>query len=295
MKIQKVKRKDLDIEKYSNALNASLNYRIYAEYWYLDILTNEKWECLIYGDYEVIMPIPLQFKLGFKFVLQPILCQQLGVFYRDEISKELFSEFEKKLHSYRVRAYHFNEENTERFQPIGEKRVNHVLDLNRSYNEIAENFRKNRKYDIKQFPKYDFKAETSDDIKSVIDLAFDEYPVYEKLAKKEKLIDFFNVLNHKGKMTLLKAFSPTQLENKAFRVILQSNNRKILILAVRNKEFRTVALDTLLVNSIISEFSETKTILDFEGSSLKGIAEYNMSYGAKESYFTVFSNFSFPS
>lgn len=291
MKIQKVKRKDLDIEKYSNALNASLNYRIYAEYWYLDVLTNEKWECLVYGDYEVIMPIPLQIKFGFKFVLQPTYCQQLGVFYRDEISKELFSEFEKKLHSYRVRAYHFNEENSERFQPKGEKRVNHVLDLNRPYDELASNFRKNRKYDLKQFPMYDYIIEDSIDFESLMHLAFDEYPFYKKIGPKEKFIEIFKVIKDKGKLTLIRGYSSSDPENQAFRVFLHSKNRRILLMAARNKEYKKSAMDTLLVNSIISKFTDSNKILDFEGSSIKGIAEYNLSWGAKERFYSVFSNF----
>ncbi|MFV0305779.1 MAG: hypothetical protein ACK5IC_09905, partial [Moheibacter sp.] len=102
-KLQKIKRKNLDVKKYSKAINEALNYRIYAEYWYLDVLTKEKWECWVYGDYDVVMPIPLQYKFRIKFVLQPIFCQQLGVFYKEEIPDELFKAFEKKLHKYRVR------------------------------------------------------------------------------------------------------------------------------------------------------------------------------------------------
>src|SRR5690606_22114451 len=147
-KLHKINRKDLDLEKYSKALRGALNYRVYAEYWYLDVLTQEKWECWIYGDYEVIMPIPLQYKFGLTFVLQPIYCQQLGVFYKEEISEGLFLEFEKKLQKYRVRAYHFNEENTERFTPKGKKGVNQILNSNRPYEDMFKEYRKGRKSDI---------------------------------------------------------------------------------------------------------------------------------------------------
>lgn len=294
MKIQRIKRKDLDVEKYSRALENAMNYRIYAEYWYLDVLTNEKWECLVYGDYEVIMPIPLQYKFCFKFVTQPNLCQQLGVFYKNIIPHELFTEFEKKLHSYRVRAYHFNEENTTQFTPKGNQKVNHVLDLNHSYKDIKSEFRKNRKYDLNQFSKYDYIIEDSDEIETLIDLAFDEYPFYKMMETKEKFIEIIQVLKQKRKLTLLKSFSSSNPDNQAFRVLIHSKNREILLMAARNKEYKKSVLDTLLLHSIISNYVDSNTLLDFEGSSIKGVADYNLSWGAKERLYTGFSNFKKP-
>lgn len=287
MKIQRIKRKDLDVEKYSRALENAMNYRIYAEYWYLDVLTNEKWECLVYGDYEVIMPIPLQFKLGIKFVLQPTYCQQLGVFYRDEISNELFSEFEKMLHSYRVRAYHFNEENTERFHPKGEKRVNHVLDLNRPYEEIYLGFNTNRKRNIGKAEKLDFELNTSINLKNYLELIQQDYPrIFKTVQRKINLLEMLNDRNCLMQNTIV-----IDDEINCTRLFIHSKNRIFDIGSARNKKSE-LKLDfgTYLISSLIQNYSNQIKLLDFEGSMIKGIASFNESFGAEQRFYTKYAN-----
>ena len=56
--IKRVSRKKLDVDKYTECLNKSVNYRIYAEIFYLDALVGNNWDCYVYGDYEAIMPLP---------------------------------------------------------------------------------------------------------------------------------------------------------------------------------------------------------------------------------------------
>lgn len=290
MKIQRIKRKDLDVEKYSRALENAMNYRIYAEYWYLDVLTNEKWECLVYGDYEVIMPIPLQFKLGIKFVLQPTYCQQLGVFYRDEISNELFSEFEKKLHSYRVRAYHFNEENFERFTPKGEKRVNHLLDLSKSYPITFNDFKKDRKKDIRRCEKLNFQLDDNLNIRSFFLLRELEYA---ELVKRTNVSLTKRVIETLVKNEKMKSFSLKDCNGNLISICLLtfSKSRVILQFSARNKSQETKGSFAYLMALLIDRFSNQEFILDFEGSSIQGIATFNESFGSEKKYYIHYSNF----
>lgn len=287
--LQKIKRKNLDLEKYSQALNGSINYRIYAEHWYLDLLTDKKWECWIYGDYEVIMPVPLQFKFGIKFVLQPIYCQQLGVFYREEISDELFREFEKKLHKYRVRAYHFNEENTERYQPEGERKVNHVLDLDLPYEEIRKNYNRNRRRKLKTLPD-DFSLVDSENYTVFFDLRSLHYPELDDQKKKEILKRIFANALEKKKM-ILKVISNPNQETLALVLYLVSRNRLIQLAAVRDKDIQDIGFFTLILDRVIQEHAETEKMIDFGGSMMEGVAMYNESFGAKKHLYTKFSNF----
>lgn len=280
--IRRIKRKDLDVEKYTKALGASLNYRIYAEAWYLDVLTHQKWECWVYGDYEVIMPVPLQLKFGFKFVLQPAFCQQLGVFYKKIISRELFRQFEEKLHRYRVRSYHFNEENTEAFEPKGEKRTNYILDLNRTYEEIQKGYRKDKHKNIKRGLELGLDVETYFDYGFYKNLMDEFYPnvnpfhyeLFQTLRDKESLLQ----LNLKWEDTFNNC-----------RYFILSKNRIIVISSARNKG-KKVDFSSFLIDSIIRRFAGQNLLLDFEGSMLKGVADFNAGFGAHPSNYTVYSN-----
>lgn len=288
--LRKIKRKDLDINKYSEALNSAVNYRIYAEYWYLDILTNRKWECLVFGDYRVIMPLPLQFKFGFKFVLQPLYCQQLGVFYKNEISEKLFRDFERKLHQMRVRSYHFNEENTVRYNPEGEKRINYLLNLNQTYERLFEGFRKDRKKDFRRNNSSGFEVVEYADVDLFFSLLRKDYKHLIKTMNHNFTKAFFKAMLEKE---FLKSFVLLN-ENKepvCCCLLTFSKSRIILHFSARDKEKETKGTFAYLLIHIIKKFSEKKLFLDFEGSSISGIADFNKSFGAEEEEFCFYSNF----
>lgn len=288
-KLTKIKRKNLEVDKYSRALRAAVNYRVYAEVWYLDVLTDKKWECWVYGDYEVIMPIPIQKKFGIKMVAQPIYCQQLGVFYRQEIPEELFRNFEGKLHQYLVRAYHFNEENTETYQPKGTIRFNYLLSLQPSFEVLNEGFERDRKKDIRRNQKLGWRLDKEARLMDYLDLLKTDYAdlvdqveveytqaCFEEAIKNQAL-GFYSLFDEQDRICSTCLF-------------LESRNRKILIASARNKSFEKKGMQAYMLSLFMEEMAGTKTWLDFEGSMIKGIADYNKSFGAIPKAYTAFKN-----
>jgi len=288
--IRKIKRRELDLEKYAEALKASKNYRIYAEHWYLDVMTNKKWECLVYGDYEVIMPIPLQYKFGLKFVVQPFYCQQLGVFYKETISKELFEKFENRLHKYKVRAYCFNEENTESFQPKGEKKVNHILHLNRPYTSIHKHFSKDRLKDIRRNSKLNLVLKEEFDFDLFFELRKKAYEELESMLDVNLTKKFIKSLIESKKYKAFTLYNSTQ-EVLSMVLFGASKSRLIQLFSVRNKSIEPKGAFPFLLNQLIEKFAKSEFIIDFEGSMIPGIARRNESFGAEKRFYTKFSNF----
>ncbi|MDP4600608.1 MAG: hypothetical protein NWS84_05650, partial [Polaribacter sp.] len=83
-----LKRAALDVEKYDLCIENSIQSRIYAFSWYLDIVADH-WDVLVLNDYEAVMPLPWKKKFGLKYITQPYFCQQLGIFSKEEISEEI--------------------------------------------------------------------------------------------------------------------------------------------------------------------------------------------------------------
>lgn len=289
-KLQKIKRKDLNVEKYSKSLSDSLNYRIYAEVWYLDILTDGKWECWIFGDYEVVMPVPLQFKFGIKFVIMPIYCQQLGVFYKEEISDELFKEFERKIHQYRVRSYCFNEENTERYNPEGEKRVNYILDLNRPYEEIFANYTKHRRKDIRKSERLGVKIIETSSYEYFIENILTSYSHLSQYTSEPFLRKFFKeALNHQ-KLIICNVLDEnnSQLAAQIFTI---SGKRRICLGFARDKEKERHNASAYVIDYLIRNLSHQRFFIDFEGSMNPSIADFMEGFGAKKNFYSRYENF----
>ncbi len=291
-RLQKIKRKDLDVEKYSKAIEEALNYRVYAEYWYLDVLTDEKWECWVYGDYEAVMPVPLQYKFGFKFVLQPIYCQQLGVFYKEEISDELFREFEKKLHKYRVRAYHFNEENTERYEPKGEKRANYVLDLNRSYEEIFNNYTKHRRKDIRKSERMGVQIKETKNKKNFIGLFIGNYTHLRHIINETFLNNYLETLIKKDKIILCDVLDEGG-KIIAAQMFLISGDRRICMGFARDREKENHNSSAFVINYLTRLLSGSSNKIDFEGSMKPDIANFMEGFSPIKNPYVVFSNIKF--
>ncbi|MDR2121789.1 MAG: hypothetical protein LBP34_01565 [Flavobacteriaceae bacterium] len=285
--IKKYSHTHIDKEKYTYCLQQSINYRIYAELWYLDIVSPEGYDVLVLNDYQAVMPIPYRKKLGLKFVSQPVFCQQLGIFYKEKISTENFNLFFSSLKKYRVRAYCFNEENTGFFPPEQRRRNNQILYLNLPYDKIFKNFNSNRKREIKKISDETLSIEKQISFNE-IDRLFKDQDFYAQ-HQSDKIQQILNK-NHEKKVieqvSLIK-------ENKiiAHITFLVSKDRLISILPLRDKSFGMKGSISYLLNHIINEYSDSGKIVDFEGSMLPGVADFNRSFGAVTKNYVEYKNF----
>ena len=81
--IQYIAYNNLDYEKWDKCIIGSVNGSVYAKSWYLDIVC-EQWDALVLNDYEAVIPLPKRKKWGLTYIYQPLMCQQLGVFHKQE-------------------------------------------------------------------------------------------------------------------------------------------------------------------------------------------------------------------
>ena len=86
----------IDKQKWDSAIDNSTSPYFYAKSWYLDKVS-PRWNALIEDDYRKLMPLPVKQKWGFKYICQPILTQQLGIFSADQITQKDISHFLKSI------------------------------------------------------------------------------------------------------------------------------------------------------------------------------------------------------
>lgn len=286
--IKKIKRSALDLEKYTACLQRSINYRVYAEYWYLDILMESQWDCLVLNDYEAIMPLPYIRKFGIKFIAQPVYCQQLGVFHSENFTKELFDLFEKKLHRNLVKAYRFNEENTSMFHPKGNLRTNFILDLNRPHSTIFENYTPNRKKELRRTSRMQLT------IKEVNNLShFESLKRQYEYISQHKLENKFNIIFQQLiERKVLNVYDIFSKENELIgsQLILDSKNRKICLSFARNKAIEKHNASAFILDYVIQQYAEKPFLLDFEGSIMPEVAKFMKGYSPKAHQYTGYQN-----
>ena len=289
--IKRITRKKLDVKKYTNCLNNAINYRIYAEYWYLDALVGDNWDCYILNDYEAVMPLPYTKKLGIKFITQPIYCQQLGVFHNQNFSRNNFQKFEKKLHRNLVRGYSFNEENTEMYEPKGKLKVNFILDLNKPYSEISDNYTSKRNKELRRTSRMNLVINEVNNLQN-FQLLKDKYEYIYTHKLEKKYISIFEKILKNGQLNVFDIFSKEQVLIGS-QAMLFSKNRIICLSFARNKEEDKHNTSAYILDYIIKSNAEKNLIFDFEGSSLPAVAKFMEGYSPQKKCYSIYSNFKF--
>lgn len=271
--IKKLKYENIDFDKYAQCLENSEQKNWYVKKEVLDELSGN-WEILIYGDYEAIMPVPLIKKLGIKFVIMPLFCQQLGVFSSSD-NTDINDQFLKALKkNYKIFYYSFNQYNS--FSSASEKRKNYIIPIS--------------DYDILKRKKY-FKGRKST-VKCAQHLIYKEIKLnathisfiennFKGLTKENdinKFKDYLNFLDTNNSLKLCAAYLDQQLINIA---ILVSEKTEFSLLALINDEIHKKEDGaSFLIDKILSHYIHEKR-LNFMGSNIPGIERFFKSFGAE--------------
>ncbi len=283
--IQFLKRNQIDEEKYNNCIAVSLQSRMYAYSWYLDVVA-DNWCVLVLDDYDAVMPLPFQKKYLISSISQPFFTQQLGVFSKRAITKTNSEEFLKSIpRKFLKMALQFNSENNLSKETIIKKN-NYILSLNDDYKTLYKSFSKGRKHAIQQGLKEQFALEQVS-FSEILKLSKQHYSFKDVTAKEfQKLTNLVEVLQHKNSVIIIGVKVDGELIGGS--VFAFDSKRIVYLFSAVSGIGKEKQVASLLLNHIIKEHSNSELILDFEGSQISGIAKFFKSFGAKpETYFLL--------
>ncbi|MDR0206899.1 MAG: hypothetical protein LBI45_06550 [Bacteroidales bacterium] len=277
MEIKHLSHNTIDFQKWDEIVLNATNSLMYAESWYLNIVS-PNWEALVLGDYEYVMPLPVKQKLGFSFLAQPPLTQQLGAFSNQIIDEKIIELFIKNI-PYRSYYLNLNEQNQYR-KSI--QQPNLLLQLTNSYQSLSSNYSTNTKRNIK-------KAQQA------------KVSVSENITPEQFLNFYFLAMNNDAipDKNLTEKIVKTGFEKKKLKLyaaiqgnyltsvlcLLHSNKRLIYLLAASNEKGKEFSTMSLIVDKVVQDFAKTNICFDFEGSKVKTIARFYQGFGAKATTF----------
>lgn len=273
----------MNTSKYNACIAAAINTQIYAYSWYLDCVADD-WGVLVYGDYEVVMPVPylkLKRHLFLKRIYQPDFCQQLGVFSTNTVSKEIFVLFFKKLATKKPRYYNFNFYDSSRFLSDIDKlatRDNYELKLSNTYENLFASYSKNLKRNIAKAKKEHLIITDTVSVERFIALKKEKVTyrmVSRQYKKKSKL---FNVLYAKGFAKVYGVFQQDELIAACFAITYK--NKIINLSSATSETGKRIGAISFLFDALIKKNAESNFIFDFEGSMIPGVARFFKSFGA---------------
>ena len=276
-----VKHADINKEKWDGCILNALNSLIYVHSFYLDNCTNNNWDALVLNDYETIMPITFKKKYGINYLYQPAFFQQGGIFSIKKIDGEIINLFLTEI----VKRFQFAEINLNYLNPLISKinikvsqKNNFILPLNNSYTHTAQGFKKEFIKNVAKSKKYLLEYEEA---KSP-DVLINQYKkLYSSRFLHVKDKDY-NALKincnslHKHHNIILRT-AGIKGEIFAAIVLLKDTKRLYNVGGSITEQGRKLRANHFLYNKVIEEFSEQDLIFDFEGSDIKGIADFYQS------------------
>jgi hypothetical protein len=272
---------DIDREKWDNCIKNSPGVKPYGYSWYLDIMA-PGWKALVDDDYKAVFPVPGFKRFGIQYIATPIFLRQLGAYSQDKSSSIVIDDFIDRIPEYYmlIDLCIGQKPETNGFK-VTEK-PNFELDLSEPYEKLHDNFsshcRRNIQTSVKIMPEI-----VSDILPEEIIGLFLENKGKEikgiKPSDYRRLSNLMNfcIRNNKGKIIGVRNTGKRLL----FGIFLVETERNITMLLVANTpESREKRLGYFAVNELIKAHSQSKTILDFAGSSIPSIASFMESFGS---------------
>ena len=275
---------DIDKVRWDEAVNRSSNGNIFNLSWYLDAVCH-KWNGLIFGDYDAVMPIPVVNKLNVSIVYQPFFSRQTGVFGPGKVHDALayLGEHHQKVDI----GFDKTTEIPNKFE-VAERR-HQVLDIGGDYESIQKNYSTNAKRLIKK--SYDtFRIESSSNIMPLVDhfkgLAEDKGIRLDSDSASRLKALMEACMDHDAGINYLIYENDTLMGGVFFMLF-----RKTVILL---KNFTTDAGKQngamyKLIDHAVKELGGRYELLDFGGSDVESVAGFNKKFGATDAFYIFLS------
>ena len=283
--IKYLKYSEIDTCKWDNCVSSASNYRVYAMSWFLDCTTGT-WDALVYGDYLFVMPLTWKMKYGIKYLYQPDYCQQLGIFPppTDNMQTQFSATLKKHFRYIDIQINSNN--NPDLFEGfISKPKTNLILPLIGNYRDLFAQFLKNTQRNIAKAHK--------EKVEVIRGLNANEFVIMKKkynigYASNALFITLEKIISRSvvdGKGIVLAAYTDRN-DLCAGAFILRTKSRLIFLSAFSTQEGKLNSAMYAIVERLLNDYAGTGLLLDFEGSSVEGVARFYKGFGPYEEIYS---------
>jgi hypothetical protein len=274
--IHYLKRQDIDTHRWDACIEKAPNRLVYAFHFYLDHMADSRWDALVLGDYEAVMPLPWRSKWGIRYLYQPAFTQQLGIFgpwpHPDLFFQHLNSRF-------RFAELYLNYQN-----PIGAPRVNYILPLNTSYDELASGYKKDLVRNLRLSSTAGLNYLHDFSLSTVVASFHRQYASRLPYFRPEDYRNFEQLcllMQQRGQL-LIRVATDAQQQLLASALLFRDADRLYLLQSTTLPDGRKKEANHFLLDQLVREWAGSGLILDFEGSDQPGIAHFYANFGGRD-------------
>nr|WP_321406160.1 hypothetical protein [uncultured Carboxylicivirga sp.] len=288
-KILHLKRSEIEDQKWDDCVSNSSFDNPLAYCWVLDIMY-PKWEAIIDSEYKWVFPITAIKFLKWKFISLPDYVQFLG-FFGNSSGKEYKSILALLKKELGLTFVTFGQTPgiNENLIPDSYLRTTYHLNLNQPYDEIKSNYSSSCKKNIRRGSREDIQIRISDSPDELIQLKSEMVKVkgLHRISdiSNSRLKNLVDTAIKSEKGVLYKAAVGDELCASAFFLF---GERGVNIFSAANSLGRSSKASFLIVDRFLQDYCKNELYLDFCGSDIKSIADFNSGFGAVPLSYTAY-------
>jgi len=273
--------KEIDKAKWDECITSSSNGLIYAYSFYLDSMAKH-WDALVLNDYEAVMPLTYNKKYGIKYLYQPFLTAQLGIF-GNALTETIIDSFIQAIPAaFKFIDISLNHNNiSNQLTGLSVPRSNYVLDLNKEYATLYQAYKENIQRNIKKAQQANCRVHKDFDVEKVIELAVLQMKSQGQ-EEKENITHFRKLYHYLQSRNMATTYGIEDAEKElvASCVFFFSHQRAYYILVGNHPKGRNIGASHALIDAFIKEHAGKNLVLDFEGSDISNLALFYSGFGA---------------
>lgn len=278
MEARLIPSEEIDKKKWDALVALQENGLIYSTSAYLDAMA-ENWTGIVFGDYEILMPIPWKKKYGIKYCYHVPFIQQLG-FFGNEKSNQNKSIINLLNTFVKYGDYNFNFINNLEFCNPKIEHRNDILLLT-NYEEIVKKYSKDLVSNLKKSMSQKLIL-SEGSIDSAIDFYIELYKQRTPHVSQKDYENFRLLCKQfeKNGNAFVKLIKDERDEIHAIGLFLKDSKRIYNLANSTTQAGRKSSANHLLFDRIINENCGKNLILDFEGSDIESIASFYKNFGS---------------
>lgn len=295
---------EIDYAKWDDVIKLSTNGLVYALSWYLNA-TSPNWEAFVSeegNEYLAVMPLPVQHKLGIRYLKQPVFAQQLGLFYRPQAAPTPadWQHIGRLLqhHFLFITSYSFNTGNAELLAPgvlglPGWAQSTYHLAMHPPYADLWKGYNQNRRRHLARAQRQGLYLEQTTDLELLIQLFAENtaakiYGLLGEAYEYPQLRALYQAAQYAG-ATLFWQARTAGGTVVAMILLWQFNGQLYYIFNASTKEGKTLGAVTLLLDEVFRTNAGQPITFDFEAPPVPNLQQFYGSFGAAPTPFLTVS------
>lgn len=280
-------RTQLNLRKWDDLVQISATSRIYGLSAYLDAVYGEKWAVVTDSGFTFGMVIFPSVRWFLPSLTQPPFIQTSGLYGKkctEEELRALLSLLNRKYWKIGFSLKGEIPEATPGFRT--EKRLNLFLPLSTSYNLIKAGYSNNLKRILNKDSELLIAEEPP--AREFISLAQKKFPPIQLGLLDNKQFERYVNRCHRAQLAEFITARNSSGELLAGLIAVKDENRLYLTFTVTGTRGRALNAMHFLIDRLIEKYSGANYTLDFEGSSISGVARFYRNFGTLEEYYHSF-------